>query len=203
MKTPVLALAAGAVMLAAATPALAQSNQIPAGMFFKGQQTDQYLARNMLIGAKVRGSEGKIIGDIEDLIMTEDHRVVGVIMGVGGFLGAGEKRIGVRLSSLQLSERNGRVDVALPVTREILKAVPAFKRARPPKSLVERAIEKARELADKTSATSSDAYAKAKESAGPMIEKAKEKAGQAYEASKDAVKGAVDKAKEAAQPKAQ
>ena len=204
MKTPMLGLAA-ALLLSASAPAFAQQDagKIPAGMFFRGQQADQYLARNLLLGAKVRGSEGKIIGDIEDLIMTEDNRIVGVIMGVGGFLGAGEKRIGVRLGALDIKNAGSTVTVSLPVTREVLKLVPAYKRARPPKSLLDRAIEKAKELADKTAATSTDAYGKAKEQAGPALQKAREKAGEAYEKGKEAVKGAVDKAKDAAQPKAQ
>lgn len=202
MKTPMLGLAA-ALLISATAPAFAQDSKIPAGMFFRGQQSDQYLARNLLLGAKVRGSEGKIIGDIEDLIMTEDNRIIGVIMGVGGFLGAGEKRIGVRFGALEIKTTGNAVTVSLPVTREILKAIPAYKRARPPKSLLDRAIEKAKELADKTTATSTDAYGKAKEQAGPALQKAREKAGEVYEKGKEAVQGAVEKAKEAAQPKAQ
>lgn len=200
MKTTLAGIAA-ALLVAATAPAFAQDQgKIPPGMFFRGQQADQYLAKNLLLGAKVKGSEGKIIGDIEDLIMSEDNRVVGVIMGVGGFLGAGEKRIGVRLGALEIKQNNNVVSVSLPVSRDVLKAVPAYKRARPPKSLLDRAIEKAKELADKTTATSSDAYDKAKEQAGPALQTAREKAGEVYEKGKEAVQGAVDKAKEAAQP---
>ena len=200
MKTMLAGLAA-AVLISTAVPTFAQDqSKIPPGTFFRGQQADQYLARNMLLFAKVRGAEGKIIGDIEDLIMTEDNRVVGVIMGVGGFLGAGEKRIGVRLGALEIKHTGDSVTVTLPVTREVLKAVPAYKRARPPKSLLDRAIEKAKEIADKTTATSTDAYDKAKEQAGPALQKARESAGQMYEKGKEAVQGAVEKAKEAAQP---
>lgn len=200
MKTKLAGIAA-ALLVAATAPAFAQDQgKIPPGMFFRGQQADQYLAKNLLLGAKVKGSEGKIIGDIEDLIMSEDNRVVGVIMGVGGFLGAGEKRIGVRLGALEIKQNNNVVSVSLPVSRDVLKAVPAYKRARPPKSLLDRAIEKAKELADKTTATSSDAYDKAKEQAGPALQTAREKAGEVYEKGKDAVQGAVEKAKEAAQP---
>ncbi|MEZ5844924.1 MAG: PRC-barrel domain-containing protein [Hyphomicrobiaceae bacterium] len=203
MKTALAGIAV-ALLATTAAPAFAQDQgKIPPGMFFRGQQADQYLARNLLLFAKVRGSEGKIIGDIEDLILTEDNRVIGVIMGVGGFLGAGEKRIGVRLGALQIKHSGNSVTVTLPVTRDVLKALPAYKRARPPKTLLERAMEKAKELADKTTATSSDAYDKAKKEAGPALQKAREKAGEAYEKGKEAVQGAVEKAKEAAQPKAQ
>ena len=38
----------------------------------------------------------KIFGDIEDLIQNEYNQVEGVIIGVGGLLGVGEKRTDVR-----------------------------------------------------------------------------------------------------------
>jgi hypothetical protein len=188
---------AAAMAIALAVPALAQQPKappapvkIPEKTFFKGQQPTQYLARDLLLGAKVRGPEGRIIGDIEDLILSETNEVIGVIMGVGGFLGAGEKRIGVRLSALEIKTDGNATTVTLPgATKEVLKALEPYKRARPPKSLLDRAFDKAKEIADKTAETSADAYQKAKEQAGPALEKAKE-----------AVKGAVEKAKDAAQP---
>ncbi len=46
-------------------------------------------------------SAGEILGDIEDIIIDEQGQVVAVIIGVGGFLGIGEKGIGVRYTDLQ------------------------------------------------------------------------------------------------------
>ena len=72
---------------------------------FVGAQTaDQYLARDHLIGAKIRGKDGKIIGDVEDLIVNDKNQVVGVVMGTGGFLGIAEKKVGVDLSALKFDE---------------------------------------------------------------------------------------------------
>ena len=188
-----------ATCLAFAAPALAED--IPAGVFYEVQKPSQYLARDLLLGAKVRGPDDKIIGDVEDLIMNDDNQIVGVIMGVGGFLGVGEKRIGVRYRALTFSTEGDVVRVSLPeATPEVLKAVPAYERAQPKRSLLDRAIEKARELRDKTSSTSKDAYEKVKEKAGPAYEKAKQAAGEAYEKAKDAAGQVVDKAKEAASP---
>ncbi len=122
-------------------------------------------------------------------------------MGVGGFLGAGEKRISVRLSALQLSEKGGRTVVTLPgATKEVLAALPSFKRTKPAKTLLDRVKEKAQELTDKSVETGKDAAEKAREQAGPALEKAKEAAEKAYEKTKEAVGTAVEKAKEAAQP---
>ena len=184
---------------------LAQSVQaadpaVPPGVFMQRQAGDQQLARDFLIGAKVYNSQDKIIGDIEDLILDELNTVEGVIIGVGGVLGLGEKRIGVRYTALTIEVRDGKQVVVLEAaTKAVLKALKPFERARPPKSFFESAMEKAKELADKTSDTTSDAYKKAKENVGPAYEKAKQQAGEAYQAAKEKVKATVEKAKEAAQ----
>lgn len=201
-----IALGLAAAMMTLAGSALAQDKSkaptaaavvIPSGVFFKGQQANQILARDHLLGAKVRNAQGQIVGDIEDLILNEQNQIEGVIMGTGGFLGAAEKKVGVRLSALKISEKDGKTTVSLPeATKDVLKALEPYKRAKPPKSLLDRAMEKAQELADKTAETSKDAYQSAKEQAGPALQKAKEAAGQAYEKGKEA----IDKAKDAAKP---
>lgn len=193
---------AAAAALALAAPAVAQDKgAIPAGVFYKGQQANQWLARDLLVGAKVQNDKGQIIGDIEDLILNENNQVDGVIMGTGGFLGAAEKKVGVRFSALKIKEVNNKTIVTLPeATKETLKALDPYKRAKPPKSLFDRTLEKAQELYDKSAETSKDAYQAAKEQAGPAMQKAKEAAGQAVEKAKETAKDLSDKAKQATTP---
>lgn len=182
----------------------AQAQDIPQGVFFESQRPTEFLARDLVLGAKIYGPDKKIIGDVEDLILNDDNQIVGVIMGVGGFLGVGEKRVGVRYRALQFDTEGDKVVVSLPeATQAVLKAVPAYNRSAPKKSLLDRAIEKARELRDKTAVTSKTAYEKAKETAGPALEKAREATTQAYEKAKEATSQAYEKAKEAAQPNTQ
>ncbi|MGD9669302.1 MAG: PRC-barrel domain-containing protein [Hyphomicrobiaceae bacterium] len=191
-----------ALGLIAATPAFAQQ-ATPESLFIDHQSEDQYLAKDLLIGAKVQDENGKIIGDIEDLVLNDWNRVEGVVMGTGGFLGVAEKKVGVKLSALKFVEKDGKTVVTIPgVNAELLKGVEPFKRAKPKKSLLDRAMEKAKELTDKSAVTATDAYEKAKEKAGPAYEAAKEKAKEAYDSAKETVKEAVDKAKDAAQPEA-
>jgi ElaB/YqjD/DUF883 family membrane-anchored ribosome-binding protein len=175
--------------------------EIPKGMFPAEQAETQYLARNVIMFAKVRDAKGKIIGDVEDLIVNDHNTIVGVVMGTGGFLGAGEKKVAVMLSALQIEEKGGKTVVTLPVaTKELLAALPAFKPKRAPKSMLDRIKEKAQELTDKSLETSKDAAETAREKAGPALEKAKDAAGKAYDAAKDAAGKAYDKAKDAATP---
>ena len=177
---------------AVASAAQAAETAIPEGVFLERQNESQQLAKDFLLGAKVHDANGKIVGDVEDLILDEFNRVQGVIMGVGGVLGLGEKRIGVRLPALQIQEKDGQLIVVLEeATKDVLKALKPFERARPPKSFFERAMDKAKELATKTSETTSDAYKRAKEKVGPAYEQAKEKATEAYNAAKEKVQETV------------
>lgn len=178
-----------ALFVAAATLLLAYPSaaQDTSSVFMSAQGTDQHLAKDTLIGSKVYGKDGTIIGDIEDLILSDGNTVVGVIIGTGGFLGLAEKRIGVDLTALVSSDKDGKTIVTLPVNHEDLVATPAYQRSVPKKSLLERAKEKAEELKDKTTDTTKDAYEKAK----PAIDDAKEKAKEAYDAAKEKVQDAV------------
>jgi PRC-barrel domain len=47
------------------------------------------------------------IGDINDLIIGEDGTITHAVVGVGGFLGIGEKDVAVPFDQLQVVEKNG------------------------------------------------------------------------------------------------
>jgi PRC-barrel domain len=202
MTRGVLTLVAVAALWA--LPALADPAEAPAAVptdvFLTTQGPDQYLARDLILFAKVQNADGQIVGDIEDLILNADNQVEGVVMGTGGFAGFGEKRVAVRLSALQIKNEDGVVTVVLPqATKEVIDALEPFKRTQPPKSLLDRAIERAKELSSKSSVTAKDAYDKAKKEAGPALEKAKESAEKAYNDVKEATAPALEKAKDAAE----
>jgi sporulation protein YlmC with PRC-barrel domain len=142
----------------------------PASPFFASQQPNQYLARDRLIGARVINKDGQTVGTIDDLIINSREQVEGVIMGVGGFLGVGEKKIGVRLSALRFSTKDGMTTITLPqATKEMLTALEPYQRAVPKKTLLQRAREKAKELTGSKEPTAADPASKepsAKEPAG-------------------------------------
>ena len=165
MHKLLLALAAAAAV-ALAIPASAQKadtkTAIPAKTFLKAQEAKQYLARTRLIGQNVINKEGQKIGDIEDLIVTSGNDIVGVIMGVGGFLGVGEKKIGVQLSALKFETKDGKTTITLPsATKEVLAAVEPYQRTDPQKSLLEKASATAKDLAGKTSKAAKEIAKKA------------------------------------------
>jgi sporulation protein YlmC with PRC-barrel domain len=98
------------------TPPALQPQQTRPGTveFVNAQQQSDWLA-SALIGRTVTNAQGETLGDINDLIIDEQGTVVAVIIGVGGFLGVGEKDVGVRYSALQFQPRPEPVRVSPPV----------------------------------------------------------------------------------------
>ena len=166
---------ASAVALAATLPALAQQKApdgaaaakqivIPTGVFRKGQPVNQYSAKERLLGATVVTKSGDKIGPIEDLIMLAgEHKIDTVIIGVGGLLGVGEKKIGVAFSALNIVTKNGQRTITLDTTKDILGVVQPYKYAEAPKTLLQKAGEATAAAAKKAGEVTKGAVDKAKE----------------------------------------
>ena len=153
---------------APATPAApaAKTVVIPKGVFRKGQPVNQYSAKERLLGAKVFNKSGELIGDIEDLIFTASagtHTIDTVIIGVGGVLGVGEKKIGVAFKALSIETKDGKRTITLDTTKDVLAVVQPYKYAEPPKTVLQKATEATKDAAKKASDATKSAVEKAKE----------------------------------------
>ena len=67
------------------------------------------------------------IGDVKDLILEKDGKVNAAIIGVGGFLGAGEKDVAVPFDQLQLKDKNGKRYLAMNASKDALNSAPGLK----------------------------------------------------------------------------
>jgi sporulation protein YlmC with PRC-barrel domain len=127
-----IATAAYAQQDPAASTAPAETTQ-PAASTDKAARVvkaDGYLATNM-IGENVyngTGDDAVSIGDVNDLVIAHDGKVKAVVVGVGGFLGIGERNVAVEFSQLSWAEKNGDRWLVYPATKEQLEALPAFDR---------------------------------------------------------------------------
>ncbi len=84
-----------------------------------------------LIGANVYGLTNEKVGDVNDLILGSDGAIVGIVVGVGGFLGMDEKNVAVTYASIiQTKDSKGARHLSLHVTKEALKAATAFEVAK-------------------------------------------------------------------------
>jgi ribosomal 30S subunit maturation factor RimM len=77
-----------------------------------------------LIGATVKNTSGDDIGEVEDLIVSGKNDIVAAVIGIGGVLGIGEKRIGVAYGDLEVSP-DGHT-AYLDMTKAQIDAAPAF-----------------------------------------------------------------------------
>jgi sporulation protein YlmC with PRC-barrel domain len=144
-------------MIALAGPACAQ----PATAFISTQPSGEWRANNF-IGKPVYNASGEKIGDVNDLLFDKTGKIMTVVIGVGGFLGLGEKQVGMGYDSLTYSEKDGDRMIMVPLTKEALMAAPVF--AYTEKTALDRMREKAGEMAQR-----------AGEKAGELTEQAKKK----------------------------
>jgi sporulation protein YlmC with PRC-barrel domain len=96
------------------------------------QDANTLLAKE-LIGQTVYAPDKTKIGSISDLILSKDGKTVdGFVIGVGGFLGIGEKSVAMKLDRLQISHdsRDGTVQLMMDAKKEELANTPAFKSKR-------------------------------------------------------------------------
>jgi hypothetical protein len=68
-------------------------------VFLEMRQPDQFRSTN-LRGTRVYGAKNENIGEINDVLISRSGQVAAVIIGVGGFLGIGEKDVAVPMSML-------------------------------------------------------------------------------------------------------
>ncbi len=81
-----------------------------------------------LIGTKVYTKDDQAIGDINDLIVSANNSTPdGVIIGIGGFLGMGEKDVVVDVSRLSfVPTDNGGAKIVIDTTKNELETLPNY-----------------------------------------------------------------------------
>jgi PRC-barrel domain len=98
----------------------------------KGQivlQDKNSILASTLIGSTVYSPANETVGDINDVIVGLDGKVQGVVIGVGGFLGLGEKDVAVKMDQLTVQPEDANknnVRLILNSTKADLEAAPEF-----------------------------------------------------------------------------
>ena len=93
------------------------------------QEPNTVLARQDLIGQTVYAPDKAKVGSISDLILSKDGKSVeGFLIGVGGFLGIGEKSVALKLDKLKMATAaDGTMELAMDMTKDELRNTPSFK----------------------------------------------------------------------------
>ena len=120
----------------------ATADRLATGAKFVATQTADQWAFSKFKGTDVLGPDNAHIGDVDDMLFDKSGKVVALIVGVGGFLGIGQKNVAIDMSAFQVmpadtgssgstSAMRGNVDptnVKLKVswTKDQLKDAPDF-----------------------------------------------------------------------------
>jgi hypothetical protein len=139
MATPPATSATPSAPSASATPSTATPKAAtiaPSGKanFVTTQTSDQWLASKFK-GTDVVGADDAKIGDVSDILFAKDNKVLAYIVGVGGFLGIGAKDVAIDPASFQTVPGKDTNDfkLRLSMTKDELKAAPAFEPYSPPR----------------------------------------------------------------------
>jgi sporulation protein YlmC with PRC-barrel domain len=129
---------ASAVMLVsslalAQAPPPAPAPQAPAaarttdGQMWYSHRADEMRA-SKLIGSKVVNTANETVGDINEIVLSKDGKVAAVVIGVGGFLGIGEREVAVAFSSILVSrDSKDNLVLTMNATKDGLKGAPAWR----------------------------------------------------------------------------
>lgn len=139
MKRTSVALAA-LLLAAPATFAQTTNNPAPGGpaatapagdmKVYSRQATD--MRASFLIGANITNMANETVGEVNDLVLDKDGKIVAVIVGVGGFLGIGEREVALDYSSLNFRydpnamTKAGATTIKVNATKDSLKNAPAW-----------------------------------------------------------------------------
>jgi sporulation protein YlmC with PRC-barrel domain len=66
------------------------------------------------------------IGDVNDLVLDSSGKIQAVIVGVGGFLGVGEKDVAVPFEALKVAEKDGDTYLVMDATKQTLEKAPGL-----------------------------------------------------------------------------
>lgn len=128
---------------------------------FVPKQSETQDLTSRFIGTPVVNPAGETLGKVNDLVMTPEGQVEVIIIGVGGFLGVGEKNVGVPYDALARTEADdGSTKLMLNATQGDLTDAPEFLTAdNKSLSITKRLRERASELTEQAKKT----YDKAKD----------------------------------------
>jgi hypothetical protein len=155
LKTLMMSAAVSALMVSgalaqdkppmASPPAKAEGAAIDSAKFIQAQSTDQWVFSKFK-GTDVLGPDNAHIGNVNDMLFDKNGKILGLIVGVGGFLGIGEKSVAIDMSAFQVAPPDTTVggaaggassdptSVKLKVTwtKDQLKNAPDFQYYKPP-----------------------------------------------------------------------
>ena len=93
--------------------------------FVKTQSTGE-LSSSSIIGLRVENPAGDKLGDINYLVLDQTGKISTAVIGVGGFLGVGEKNVGIPYDELKFSDKDGTRVAVIDASKDNLSSAPNY-----------------------------------------------------------------------------
>ncbi len=118
------------------SPATASASLTPTGQssgtndlklhFISRQMRDELLVTDVL-GRSAVNAANETIGDVNDLVTDKSGKAIAAVIGVGGFLGIGEKDVAIPFEDLKFTrDTNNDVRIEVDIDKEALTAAPDY-----------------------------------------------------------------------------
>lgn len=131
LSAPLLAQMAPPASTAPSTVSPSAPNNAPAlttDMFYNEVWTPAHWRATEAMGMSVYNRAGERIGEIDDVLVDGSGRVMAAVVGVGGFLGMGERKVAVTFRSFEMMrEANGKPRLTVDLTKSALQSAPEYK----------------------------------------------------------------------------
>jgi opacity protein-like surface antigen len=112
----------------AATNSSSTSAPAASGSFVDKQQASDWRG-SKVIGATVYGPDNASIGEVNDVLIGSDGKLRAAVIGVGGFLGVGQKYVAVPFEQLNITgkpDSSSIQKITVTFTKDQLKDAPTF-----------------------------------------------------------------------------
>ena len=117
--------AASVAALLVLTPAIAQ--QAPGNTKILSSVPGNSVTMNDWYKQNVYDGSNNKIGEIMDVLVSPEGKVTALIVGVGGFLGMGEKDVAVPFEAVKHERRDNKIYLTMNTTKDELKGAPGVR----------------------------------------------------------------------------
>ncbi len=98
------------------------------GMWYTAPITTGQHRASDLINQSVYNRANERVGEVNELVLDQNGQVVAAIIGVGGFLGIGERNVAVNFNQLQMVNDNNTMRLVVNADKAQLQQAPEFRR---------------------------------------------------------------------------
>lgn len=114
------------MMTAALLGCIAATSAFAASETMKAAPSDSWTVTNYYKQSVYDTKQSKI-GSVDDVLLDKQGKVSALIIGVGGFLGVGEKDVAVPFEAVKAEKKDGKWYLTLDESKDSLKAATGYK----------------------------------------------------------------------------